>query len=192
MSGERGVDEVEARVALARAALGEVTDPADVGELIDVGSPADGVADLRFSCTLGGYTGWAWTVSTAQIAGSEPTVLEVELLPMEGSLLAPPWVPWTERLAEWRRTHPADADGEYVDDDDPGDDDDLADDDLADDDLADDDLADDEVADDEVADGIDDDLLDDPDADPDADPDDSDPEDADPEDDDYEEGLREI
>ncbi len=184
MSGERGVDEVEARVALARAALGEVTDPADVGELIDVGSPADGVADLRFSCTLGGYTGWAWTVSTAQIAGSEPTVLEVELLPMEGSLLAPPWVPWTERLAEWRRTHPADADGEYVDDDDPGDDEDLADEDLEDDDLAD--------ADDEVADGIDDDLLDDPDVDPDADPDDSDPEDADPEDDDYEEGLREI
>jgi hypothetical protein len=94
------------RTALALAALAEVTDPADVGELLAIEEPEPGVVDLRFACTLAAYTGWSWTVSTADVPDQEPTVLEVELLPGEGALLAPPWVPWAERLAEWRRQHP--------------------------------------------------------------------------------------
>lgn len=96
----------EERTALALAALGEVTDPSDVGPLLSIEEVEPGVVDLRFACTLSAYTGWSWTVSTADLPDQEPTVLEVELLPGEGALLAPPWVPWTERLAEWRRQHP--------------------------------------------------------------------------------------
>jgi hypothetical protein len=128
----------EHRTALALAALSEVTDPDDVGELIAVEEVEPGVVDVRFGCTLAAYAGWHWTVSTADLPDQEPTVLEVELLPGDGALLAPPWVPWTERLAEWRRQHPDEhPPGEPVDDADEADDaehDDEAD--LDEDDLA--------------------------------------------------------
>lgn len=100
---------VDPRVEVALAALAEVTDPADVGALVEVGEASPGVVDLSFACMLPGYPGWRWTVSTSALEGVEPTVLELELLPHDGSLLAPPWVPWAERLAEWRRTHADDA-----------------------------------------------------------------------------------
>ena len=132
----------EERAALARAALGEVVDPAEVGELIGAERPEPGVVDLRFACTLAAYTGWSWVVSTSDLEGVEPTVLEVELLPGDGALLAPPWVPWAERLAEWRRQHPDERHpGEAADDETAEDDEDREDDDaeLDEEDLADDD-----------------------------------------------------
>jgi hypothetical protein len=133
---------VEERTALALAALAEVTDPADVGELLGVDEPEPGVLDLRFACRLPAYRDWHWTVSTSDLPDVPPTVLEVELLPGEGSLLAPPWVPWAERLAEWRKQHPderhpGEVDADEVDaDEEGGEDADLDEDDLAvDDDL---------------------------------------------------------
>ncbi|HEX7834464.1 MAG TPA: DUF3027 domain-containing protein, partial [Pseudolysinimonas sp.] len=45
-----------------------------------------------------GYPGLHWTVSVAELPDSAPTVLEAELLPGDGSLLAPDWVPWSDRL----------------------------------------------------------------------------------------------
>ena len=114
------------RSALALQALAEVTEPTSVGELVEVTEPEPGVRDLVFACRLPGYVGWRWTVSTGQVGDAAPTVLEVELLPGEGSLVAPPWVPWAERLAEYRRTHPDEAvDGaEDLDDEDEDEDDD--------------------------------------------------------------------
>jgi Protein of unknown function (DUF3027) len=111
------------RSALALQALAEVTDPASVGELIEVAEPEPGVRDLVFACRLPGYVAWRWIVSTARIDDAAPTVLEVELLPGEGALVAPPWVPWAERLAEYRRTHPDEAE-DAVDDLEDEDDDD--------------------------------------------------------------------
>ncbi|HEY0373171.1 MAG TPA: DUF3027 domain-containing protein [Amnibacterium sp.] len=114
------------RTALALQALAEVTDPASVGELIEVTEPAPGVRDLVFACRLPGYVAWRWTVSTAQADEGAPTVLEVELVPGEGALVAPPWVPWAERLAEYRRTHPDEpVDGADDLDDEDDDEDDL-------------------------------------------------------------------
>ncbi|MGN6743786.1 MAG: DUF3027 domain-containing protein, partial [Amnibacterium sp.] len=113
------------RAELALRALAEVTDPASVGELIEVAEPEAGVRDLVFACRLPGYVAWRWTVSTAQVGDAAPTVLEVELLPGEGALVAPPWVPWAERLAEYRRTHPDEADDVADDDLDDEDDEDL-------------------------------------------------------------------
>lgn len=100
----------EQRIGVALAALAEVTDPGTVGALVDATVPVPGVIDLRFAAVLPGYDGWSWTVSTSAVDGVEPTVLELELLPGEGALVAPAWVPWEERLAEWRRAHPDEAD----------------------------------------------------------------------------------
>lgn len=92
---------------LALAALHEVT-PADT-----VGPPAghlveqDGVVSLCFETLLAGYPGWHWTVSLAVVDDADPTVLEVELLPGEGALLAPDWVPWSVRLEEYKSAQAA-------------------------------------------------------------------------------------
>ncbi|MBA4248142.1 MAG: DUF3027 domain-containing protein [Microbacterium sp.] len=134
-------DELE---PVARHALGEITHPSNVGALRDV-VVADDVATVRFSTTQGGYPGWYWTVSIAVNPGLEPSVLETELMPAEGALVAPDWVPWADRLEDYLAQQVADA--EHDDDLDDDDDDDDADDDDDDDDEEDDD---DDDFDDEV------------------------------------------
>ncbi|MBS1906984.1 MAG: DUF3027 domain-containing protein [Actinobacteria bacterium] len=133
---------------LALTALYEITPAASVGPAAGYLPEADGVISLRFENRLGGYPGWYWTVSVAQVGDEEPTVLEAELLPGDGALLAPEWVPWAERLAEYRAhqaelaasaQHDADAnDSEELSSDEllaGSDSDDLDSDDLDDDDL---------------------------------------------------------
>ena len=137
---------------LALAALHEITPAASVGPAAGYLPEVDGVISLRFENRLGGYPGWYWTVSVAQVGDEEPTVLEAELLPGDGALLAPEWVPWAERLADYRAhqaelaasaQHEAESGGS---DELPGEDlegesdvDDLDEDDLDEDDLEDDD-----------------------------------------------------
>ncbi|MGB4137971.1 MAG: DUF3027 domain-containing protein [Microbacterium sp.] len=87
---------------LALAALHEITPASTVGPPAPHTVEADGAVSLRFENRLSGYPGWYWTVTVAQLDDAEPTVLEVELLPGDGALLAPDWVPWAERLAEYR------------------------------------------------------------------------------------------
>lgn len=121
---------VDERVRLAREALREITPDATVGELIDQRDAGEHVTTLSFAATMLGYPGWAWTVSVAQLPGEAPTVLEAELLPGEGALLAPDWVPWSERLEEYRAAQAAAAAeaAEQAADDDDDDEDDDADD----------------------------------------------------------------
>jgi len=125
---------------VARAALAEVTPADSVGELLLAEQPAEDVTDLEFASTLPGYVGWRWTVSMTRLPDEPPSVLEVELLPGEGALVAPAWVPWAERLAEYRRTHPDDADVVVVDEDLLDDEDELDPDEDVLDDEADDEL----------------------------------------------------
>ncbi|MGP6172252.1 DUF3027 domain-containing protein [Microbacterium sp. A204] len=87
---------------LAVAALKEITPASTIGPAAGYLVEDDGSVSLRFENRLPGYPGWYWTVTLARIEDAEPTVLEVELLPNEGALLAPEWVPWAERLAEYR------------------------------------------------------------------------------------------
>lgn len=135
---------------LAREVLAEVAPPDSVGELLSGDRSVEDVVDLAFASRLPGYIGWRWTVSMAQLPDAGPSVLEVELLPSDGALLAPPWVPWAERLAEYRRAHPEDAEAVDVDEAD----DELDDDELDEDELdADEDVLDDEA--DDVLDGVD-------------------------------------
>lgn len=134
---------------LALAVLHEITPADTVGPAAGYTVEDDGVVSLRFHTRLSGYPGWFWTVSVAVVEGSDPTVLEVELLPGDGALLAPDWVPWATRLAEYQAAQAAAAaaDGDDLDDD--TDDDDLDDDDLDDDDADDDESDDDDEHDDE-------------------------------------------
>ncbi|MDO3696578.1 DUF3027 domain-containing protein, partial [Curtobacterium flaccumfaciens] len=87
---------------LAREALLEVTPESTVGAPVGTVDEGDGVVSILFANRLPGYPGWRWTVSVAKVGDDEPTVLEVELMPGDGSLVAPEWVPWSERLAEYR------------------------------------------------------------------------------------------
>lgn len=116
---------------LALTALREITAADTVGPAAGYTLEEDGVVSLRFHTRLSGYPGWFWTVSVAAVDDSEPTVLEVELLPGDGALLAPDWVPWATRLAEYQAAQAAaaaegaaeDADDDDADDDDTDDDD---------------------------------------------------------------------
>lgn len=117
------------RAAIAREALEEITRPSDVGELVSESTEDDGTITVLFQATMPGYPGWHWTVSLAHLPDEDPTVLEAELLPGEGALLAPEWVPWSDRLDEWRAQQAADsADADEDDSDDEDGDDDAAED----------------------------------------------------------------
>ena len=118
------IDENAARV-LALAALHEITPASTVGEPRDSAVDADGVLTIRFENRMPGYPGWYWTVGIAQVADSDPTVLEAELMPGDGALTAPDWLPWAERLAEYQAAQAAlAAEGLETDDLDISDDDD--------------------------------------------------------------------
>jgi hypothetical protein len=175
---------------LALAALREITPESTIGEPADYRLEAGGVVSLRFSNRLPGYPGWFWTVSLARVEGAEPTVLEVELLPGDGALLAPDWVPWAVRLADYHATQAALAEaaraaGEDVESDEDLDDDDLEDvDDL---DAVDFDHDGSSILHAGDVDGVDiDELADDDDDDDDSDEDDSDDDEDDSDDDDFE------
>ena len=93
---------------LARVALLEITPESTVGPVAGHVVEGDHVLSLLFECTLPGYPGWHWTVTVARVdGGAEPVVLEAELLPGEKALLAPDWVPWSERLAEYQAAQEA-------------------------------------------------------------------------------------
>lgn len=68
-------------------------------ELIDEG---DGAYSFVFEAKLEGYQGWLWSVTLFDSGDEFPTISEVVLLPGEQALLAPAWVPWSERLADWK------------------------------------------------------------------------------------------
>ncbi|WIA99687.1 DUF3027 domain-containing protein [Curtobacterium sp. MCBA15_012] len=145
---------------LARTALLEVTSEDTVGQPVGTVDEGDGVVSVLFSNRMPGYPGWRWTVSVAHVEGDEPTVLEVELMPGDGSLVAPEWVPWSERMAEYRASQGESEDDEDADEDDDADSDEDADYEDPDDDEADDDeFGDDEddldESDDDELDGVD-------------------------------------
>ena len=74
-----------------------------VGFFIDSIAEDEGVVTYLFESKLKGYVGWRWSVSIFQGEGEvAPTVSEVLLVPGPDSLIAPDWVPWSERLADYK------------------------------------------------------------------------------------------
>lgn len=83
---------------LARCAA-EEDGPGQVGVHLGTEVVGDRVVTHLFACLSKSYVGWRWAVTLARAARSKHvTVNESLLLPGPDSLIAPPWVPWTERV----------------------------------------------------------------------------------------------
>ncbi|MFI9152954.1 DUF3027 domain-containing protein [Streptomyces sp. NPDC053367] len=86
-------------VDLARAAAEEAAAPGVVGEHAGLVSEGDRVVTHFFESKELGYRGWRWAVTVARASRAKIVTLdEVVLLPGPDALLAPEWVPWSERL----------------------------------------------------------------------------------------------
>jgi hypothetical protein len=107
-----------AAVDTARSALADIARPADVGEHLAAKSEGERVVTHLFESRLPGYRGWQWFVTVARVARSKKaTVNEIGLVPSEDAVLAPEWVPWSERVRpEERAAAHADAAGEEAKD----------------------------------------------------------------------------
>jgi hypothetical protein len=86
----------------AREALIAATSKSKVGNFIEVIEEGDGLASYLFENNQKGYLGWRWSVTIFQGESAEPTVSEIVLMPGPDSLVAPDWVPWSERLADYK------------------------------------------------------------------------------------------
>lgn len=88
-----------AAVDLARAAAVEVAGADLVGAHLGVEPEGERIVTHYFASTDHAYVGWRWAVTVVRPPRSKAvTVDEVVLLPGAGALLAPSWVPWSERL----------------------------------------------------------------------------------------------
>ncbi|WP_344960655.1 DUF3027 domain-containing protein [Streptomyces thioluteus] len=86
-------------VELARAAAEEAAFPGQVGDHVEVAADGDRVVTHYFTCLDPGYRGWRWGVTVARASRAKAVTLdETVLLPGPDALLAPEWVPWSERL----------------------------------------------------------------------------------------------
>jgi Protein of unknown function (DUF3027) len=86
-------------VELARQAAQAEAGDNPVGEHAGVQAEEGGAVTHLFDAELPGYRGWRWAVTVASAGPATPvTVSEVVLLPGPDALVAPSWVPWTQRL----------------------------------------------------------------------------------------------
>lgn len=87
----------------ARNALIQATSKSKVGNFIEVIEEGEGLATYLFENNQKGYVGWRWSISLFQLDKTSPvTVSELLLMPGPDSLVAPDWVPWSERLADYK------------------------------------------------------------------------------------------
>jgi len=117
-------------VAIAKEGLVGVARDGEVGEFLTP-EEAGEVWIVRAKSLQAGYPGWLWTVTMTLAEDGKPTITEVHLLPGDDALLSPEWVPWSDRLEEYRRIEAEkealDADADEGDADDDDDDDDFDD-----------------------------------------------------------------
>lgn len=86
-------------VDLARVAAEGRADVAGVGDHVGVVAEGPRVATHYFEVIHPGYVGWRWAVAVTRASRAKVvTVSEVVMLPGEGALVAPAWVPWSDRI----------------------------------------------------------------------------------------------
>ena len=84
---------------LARSAAVDLAGADAVGDHAGVFADDERVATHLFTCLDRAYLGWRWAVTVSRASRARVvTVSETALLPGPDSLLAPPWVPWSERV----------------------------------------------------------------------------------------------
>jgi hypothetical protein len=87
-----------AAVQLAREAAREVGGEF-VGDPLGMRGEGERLVTHLFACAQPGYRGWHWSVTVARAPRAKVvTVSEIALLPGDGAVLAPAWLPWSERL----------------------------------------------------------------------------------------------
>lgn len=83
----------------ARSAAEEAAADFGVGEHQGTVVEGDRLITHHFSCEHPGYPGWSWAVTMVRASRARVgTVSEVTLIPAEGALRAPRWVPWSDRI----------------------------------------------------------------------------------------------
>ncbi len=94
------LDDVLAQaVDVARERLLEVVAADQLGEHLSATADGERLVTHRFAGNVAGYVGWTWFISLARVPRSkEITVCELGLIPGDGALLAPEWVPWSARV----------------------------------------------------------------------------------------------
>jgi Protein of unknown function (DUF3027) len=86
-------------VDAARTALLESVDVVDIGEHLGHVAEDERVVTHFFACLRPGYRGWRWAVTVARaLRAKTVTVDEIVLLPGDGAIVAPVWVPWRDRI----------------------------------------------------------------------------------------------
>ena len=100
LSADLALDEaLAAAVEFARSAVVDEVGADRVGEHLEVAMEGERLATHLFDCTSPGYRGWRWAVTLARTPDAQdPTVCDVVLLPGPDSLVAPQWVPWSDRV----------------------------------------------------------------------------------------------
>jgi len=89
-----------AAVELARQAAESVAEAGTVGEHLSADADGERTVTHAFRSLAKGYRGWRWAVSVTRVPRARSaTVSEVVLLPGQDAVLAPDWVPWSERIA---------------------------------------------------------------------------------------------
>jgi hypothetical protein len=84
---------------LARSAAEDEAPWGTVGDHVGVEYDDERVATHYFACLDPAYVGWRWSVTLARAPRAKAaTVDEVLLLPGPDALVAPPWVPWADRV----------------------------------------------------------------------------------------------
>lgn len=86
-------------VELAREAAAEAAGESQLGDHLGYSAEAERVVTHYFASTNQGYVGWRWAVTVTRASRQRvASVNEVVLLPGDDAILAPPWVPWAERV----------------------------------------------------------------------------------------------
>ncbi|HEY3478550.1 MAG TPA: DUF3027 domain-containing protein [Streptomyces sp.] len=86
-------------VAVALAVTEEAAGPQSVGEHLGVLAEGDRVVTHFFACKEPAYRGWRWaTTLTRASRAKNVTIDETVLVPGDDAVLAPEWVPWSDRL----------------------------------------------------------------------------------------------
>ena len=86
-------------VDFARAAAVDAAGEAAVGEHLGVDVDGERVVTHYFATREWAYRGWRWAVTVTRASRSKLVTLdETVLLPGPEALVAPQWVPWSERL----------------------------------------------------------------------------------------------
>lgn len=90
---------LEKAVDLAKEAAQEDAPWGTVGDHVGVDHDEERVVTHYFTCLDPAYVGWRWAVTVTRAPRARvATVDEVVLLPGPDALVAPPWVPWAERV----------------------------------------------------------------------------------------------